>query len=619
MSMLDRFNPRRDAQLGGALTSGVDYFGKVGKRNARSILQTKPQTTAGAGPSAPRGTSGAPSLGDLRPADNINQSASSLPDASNTAVGVGFQTVPNEPGFNPQDMSTLGGLVSLGGALVGSPEAQFGGATLGNLGQAGQGNFGPIVGQGVSMLTGNSDLGRAAGMATTAAQGGFKDFDKYDAASLAASNMVPGYGAANMLTQALTSPTLGGDLSVGIADIGRYGIVGNDVFGNVGPIDAAQGGKQLAMSGVTPGQATEFFTGNAGALAPSGSGKEFGAKALGANDAYRFANDIPASVGKGTTAPLNLYIETQNRLAAERDSGTSSGGTGTTVSAPTPAGPTSNSTNVADYSSVGVDAFGGSSSDSGSSGGGSSGGDSYGSTDYGGLSGGADYGWKDGGLIDMPGLTKRYADGGLIGGAMYQGYAAGGQVAMGGQPDVQQMQAQIGQMMRDPQRVQKMLARPVQLMQSGELTPDEVVTMGRVAEAAMYNPSLYPQLRQFVAAQGMTPLPPSFDQSVILNIIVISRALQQMMGNGGQATQPGQVPPMDQAQMVNPVGMREGGAVFGPGTGRSDSIGTVNRTTQTPVSVANGEYVIPEHVVRAKGRDFFDGLLRKYTQVPKGA
>jgi hypothetical protein len=64
--------------------------------------------------------------------------------------------------------------------------------------------------------------------------------------------------------------------------------------------------------------------------------------------------------------------------------------------------------------------------------------------------------------------------------------------------------------------------------------------------------------------------------------------------------------------------MRDGGMLHGPGTGRSDSIGTVNSSTGQPVKVANGEYVIPAHVVKAKGREFFDNLLRRYVDVPKG-
>jgi hypothetical protein len=110
----------------------------------------------------------------------------------------------------------------------------------------------------------------------------------------------------------------------------------------------------------------------------------------------------------------------------------------------------------------------------------------------------------------------------------------------------------------------------------------------------------------------MAPLPPTFDQEVIVRIMAVARGLQQ-------ATPPGQVPGTAQAQMQRPVpGAGNGGYLQGPGTGRSDSIGTINESTGEPVKVANGEYVIPAHVVRAKGRDFFDNLLRRYTNVPQG-
>jgi hypothetical protein len=193
------------------------------------------------------------------------------------------------------------------------------------------------------------------------------------------------------------------------------------------------------------------------------------------------------------------------------------------------------------------------------------------------------------------------------------GYAEGGMMGqMSGKPTPGMVNRQIDGMLRDPRTRQSLLARPQQLMATGELTPDEVVTMGRVAEAAIYSPELYPQLRQFVAAQGMNPLPASFDPSVIMRIMAISRALQQ-------ATPPGQVPGTDQAQMQRPDGgPGNGGYLQGPGTGRSDSIGTINETTGQPVKVANGEYVIPAHVVKAKGREFFDNLLRRYSDLPKG-
>lgn len=226
-------------------------------------------------------------------------------------------------------------------------------------------------------------------------------------------------------------------------------------------------------------------------------------------------------------------------------------------------------------------------------------------------------GMADGGIVGLSG--PRYADGGAVTPMLSMGFADGGNIE-GSQPSPETVNQQVSQILRNPQMRQRIVAGAQQLMQTGELTPQEVTTMGQIAEASMQNPALYPKLRQFVAQQGMSPLPPSFDPSVIVKILAISRALAQSGGGtaapgGPGMTPPGQVPPTDQAQMQNPAGMANGGFLQGPGTGRSDSIGTVNESTGQPVRVANGEYVIPEHVVRAKGRDFFDKMLRQYAQV----
>jgi hypothetical protein len=206
------------------------------------------------------------------------------------------------------------------------------------------------------------------------------------------------------------------------------------------------------------------------------------------------------------------------------------------------------------------------------------------------------------------------------------GFAGGGQVAgmgnPGGDASPEMINMRVNQMLRNPKFAQMVQQTLQPLMQSGELTPQEVQVMGQIAEASLQNPKLYPQLRQFVAQQGMSPLPPAYDPTTITKILAVTRVLSQAGGGmappgQGQATPPGQVPPTDQAQMQNPNGMANGGFLQGPGTGRSDSIGTVNESTGQPVKVANGEYVIPEHVVKAKGRDFFDAMLRRYASVPK--
>lgn len=241
----------------------------------------------------------------------------------------------------------------------------------------------------------------------------------------------------------------------------------------------------------------------------------------------------------------------------------------------------------------------------------------------GGDTGGIDPGgyYADGGqVLDRPvGLTaSRFADGGAVDQPLLaMGFAQGGPLS--GRPDPAAMNTQVNQLLRNPEVRNQLIARAQTLVQTGQLTPQEVQTLGQVAEAAMHNPQLYPQLRAFVAQQGMTPLPPEYDPTVIMKILAVARALQtgaQQPGAMPQdqgSTPPGQVPPTDVAAMHPPAGMNRGGFITGPGTGRSDSIGTVNESTGNPVKVANEEYVIPAHVVRAKGRDFFDNLLRRYS------
>lgn len=69
------------------------------------------------------------------------------------------------------------------------------------------------------------------------------------------------------------------------------------------------------------------------------------------------------------------------------------------------------------------------------------------------------------------------------------------------------------------------------------------------------------------------------------------------MADGGQA--------IPYAEEAHPMGaaIDPMADVNGPGNGVSDEI---------PAMLSNGEYVIPEDVVRAKGEEFFDKLLEKY-------
>lgn len=246
-------------------------------------------------------------------------------------------------------------------------------------------------------------------------------------------------------------------------------------------------------------------------------------------------------------------------------------------------------------------------------------------------------GYADGGMVTerYAGLLpQRLAEGGEVQGPLLaMGFADGGMMPPPGGAGMsmpssdmspQMIDMRVSQLLSNPQVKQKLIQGVQQYMQSGQLTPQEVQTMGQVAEACLQNPDLYPRLRQFVAQQGMTPLPPAYDPMIIMKILAISRAVGGMAPGGTPAqgvaqeqqdTPAGQIPPTSTAQMQNPTGMATGGFLQGPGTGTSDSIGTVNTSSGQPVKVSSGEYVIPAHVVAAKGKDFFDSLLRKYAQV----
>ena len=568
-------------QIGLGLTSGVDYFQRAGK--GRNVAVNPAATTI--------------KDVDIRSADSGFRS---------TGGEAGFDTAAGQAGTSPggaispaaaQALGYAGGVASQVGGYLGDPALGYGGAMLGGAAAASQGNFGPMAGTVASMM-GASPLGSTAiGLGVTGLSTGQVSGAQAVNAGLGLVGG-PAVSAANLGLTGLTG--IFGDMPTSFGDVAMNANEGYSNFGNVGPVDAAQG--QMALN-AAPDQLGAVAALQGMPASPSA----MNSAAYG----YSVANNV--SMDEAGRAIMGLQAMNQDSfsdaaLGMDADSVSSAlgdAGYGDT------GGYSDAAPSMGDFGGGGVD--GGSMGGGANSDGTSGAGDSTGNSSGGGV--GAD-GWKDGGYIgETPGITKRYMDGGPVqGGPMLSmGYAQGGQInAMGGSPTPGIVNKRVDAMLRDPRMRQRMLARPQQLMASGELTPDEVTTMARVAEAAMYNPSLYPQLRQFVVQQGMAPLPPTFDQEVVIRIMAVARGLQQ-------ATPPGQVPGTAQAQMQRPVpGAGNGGYLQGPGTGRSDSIGTINESTGEPVKVANGEYVIPAHVVRAKGRDFFDNLLRRYTNVPQG-
>jgi hypothetical protein len=65
-------------------------------------------------------------------------------------------------------------------------------------------------------------------------------------------------------------------------------------------------------------------------------------------------------------------------------------------------------------------------------------------------------------------------------------------------------------------------------------------------------------------------------------------------------------------------GYNEGGLIRGPGTGRSDSI-PAEIDDNVPARVSNGEYELPEFVVRYFGKKYLDELNARYGDEPRDA
>jgi hypothetical protein len=633
MSLLEKsLNPQFNS---GGLTAGVDYFGRVGQGQRR---------TMNPGPASPR------------------TAEAEVPQ------GTGFDTGPSDPGLGggqgqgmtgEQAFATQMGLAGLGlfGAATGNQDLQQA-AGLGGVGvSASQGNYAPAASTVTRMLGGGADAANAVNLATQAYQsyanratpekteldpegrylgstGSIQNANR-DASlmsslgSTIAGQAIPGYNLANMGLLAATG--IFGDTPTSIGDIFTYGPMGARNFEGVSSLNAAQGQKVIqnaadplgtmigvrgvdisqnpqAMEDARKAAAFAFDTGW-GQNRPAGLQAQFdaGQQRVGGMGIDAGSYGLPTvQDDMGPGAPGTAGREAYESFGG----GDSGGGGGGDYSFGGYGGGFNEVSYSPSYSSTSDFSVGGDFGSGGNFGSVSGSGGGFGTVSY-----------NNGGMVgDMPGITQRYNNGGMVSGApnsgggslLTMGFADGGMVGMGGKPSPAMVQKRVDMILRDPEARQALLARPQQLMASGELTPDEVTTMARVAEASMFNPDLYPQLRQFVAEQGMTPLPAAYDPLVVTRIMAIAKALQE-------ETPAGEVPSTDQAQVQSPTpGEGNGGYLQGPGTGRSDSIGTVNETTGQPVKVANGEYVVPAHVVRAKGREFFDNLLRRYSDVPKG-
>ena len=202
-------------------------------------------------------------------------------------------------------------------------------------------------------------------------------------------------------------------------------------------------------------------------------------------------------------------------------------------------------------------------------------------------------------------------------------YQEGGMVQPAG---IQPMGMPTNQPM-NPEVVARMRAAIEAGLQSGELTMEELNMAIQLAKAVLQDPSMYPQIRQFAIQKGLATeqdLPMQYDEGLIVAILIASKSLEadvrpldrpmQDMKDGGQLKE---VPEGNSGlsklpeDVRNRMGyMQDGGVLKGP----SHEQGGI------PVKVAGvnaaemegGEYVIPKHIVKAKGTEFFDKMLASY-------
>ena len=163
------------------------------------------------------------------------------------------------------------------------------------------------------------------------------------------------------------------------------------------------------------------------------------------------------------------------------------------------------------------------------------------------------------------------------------------------------MNMEISQMAaQNPELVARIKAGIEAGLQSGELTMEELNMAIELAKTVIQNPAMYPQIRQFAIQKGLATeeeIPMEYDEGLIIALILASKALEaDVQFQGAQ--------PMQGMQEL-----QEGGILKGPSHEKG---GIPVKVGNTLAEMEGGEYVIPTHVVRAKGTDFFNKMIESY-------
>lgn len=158
---------------------------------------------------------------------------------------------------------------------------------------------------------------------------------------------------------------------------------------------------------------------------------------------------------------------------------------------------------------------------------------------------------------------------------------------------------------QNPEVVARIRAAIEAGIQSGELDANQLNMIIQLARTVQQNPSMYPQIRQMAIQRGLVTaedMPEQYDEGLITAIIMAAKAMEaDVQIEGAEMMQP--QPP----QMMN-----EGGVLIGPSHAQGGipvKVAGVNNA-----EMEGGEYVIPKNVVKAKGTEFFDKMLKQYEE-----
>jgi len=214
-----------------------------------------------------------------------------------------------------------------------------------------------------------------------------------------------------------------------------------------------------------------------------------------------------------------------------------------------------------------------------------------------------------GGMPDMGGMSSMPGAGMSAGTGVGVSEQTAGQ---GGAMPPQMLEMQVNQFAtQHPQQIAQIRAAMMEVMQTGELTQQELNMIVQLATVAAQNPEMYPYVRKFAIQNGIATeqdLPPQYDQGLVFVLLLAARAIQadvggqNMMQGGSPAMASG--PEISAAQVSSGAipSMAQGGMT--PNSKKPDGSVLIN--------AHEGEYVIPANVVKMKGKEFFDSLVEKY-------